>query len=258
VAPPTPGLDIIGDVHGCADELAELLIRLGYALPSRSTVASHPEGRRLIFVGDLVNRGPYSVRVLELLMTLSTSGVASSVLGNHDDQLRSYLSGRPVEPSLELDLTLRQLSTRPAAFQHSVHTFLDTLPGHLVLDGGNLVVAHAGLPAEFHGETSRDAWELAVYGPSTGRLDGYGFPERIRPTPTAWAKQYAGQALVVHGHQAIEAPRWIGRTVNIDTNCSRGGSLTAFRYPESQCVSVQARAAYWTIPRDENAGTGTT
>lgn len=240
--------DVIGDVHGCADELYDLLGRLGYAVPSRpgqSAVPPHPAGRRLILVGDLVNRGPHSVRALELVMALCASGVAASVLGNHDDQLRSYLSGRPVEPTPELSLTLRELATLPATFSDGVHSFLDTLPGHLVLDDGRLVVAHAGLPAEYHGRTCREAWEFAVYGPSTGRLDGYGFPERIKPTPLTWATTYNGAALVVHGHQAIEAPRWIGRTLNVDTNCSRGGALTAFRYPEGELISVPARATYW-------------
>jgi len=243
----TAGVDVIGDVHGCADELQELLARLGYAVPADASraVEPHHAGRRLIFVGDLVNRGPYSVRVLERVMALCASGVAASVLGNHDDQLRSYLSGRPVAPTLELDLTLRELATLPATFSDRVQSFLDTLPGHLVLDDARLVVAHAGLPAEYHGSTCREAWEFAVYGPSTGRLDGYGFPERIKPTPLTWATDYTGNALVVHGHQAIEAPRWIGRTLNIDTNCSRGGALTAFRYPERELISVQAVATHW-------------
>jgi protein phosphatase len=105
------------------------------------------------------------------------------------------------------------------------------------------------LPAEYHGSSSSEAWEYAVYGPNTGRRDGYGFPERIRPTPVDWAIDYRGPALVVHGHQAIEAPRWIQRTINIDTNCSRGGALTAFRYPEQQTVSVQAAATYWASRR---------
>jgi protein phosphatase len=241
-------LDVVGDVHGCADELAELLGRLGYAPPSAATDlagSAHPDGRRLVFVGDLVNRGPDSIRALRMIMRLCRSGVAMSVLGNHDDQLRAALSGRAVEPTLELEQTLASFAAQPASFRDEACAFLDDLPAHLVLDDGRLVVAHAGLPAEYHGSSSSDAWEFAVYGPSTGRRDGYGFPERIRPTPLDWAIDYSGPALVVHGHQAIEAPRWIRRTLNIDTNCSRGGALTAFRYPEQATLSVQAAATYW-------------
>jgi protein phosphatase len=241
-------LDVIGDVHGCADELTELLARLGYAVPAPTThvaATGHPDGRRLVFVGDLVNRGPEPVRALEMVMGLCSAGAAACVLGNHDDQLRAALSGRAVEPTPELEQTLEKLAAQPAAFRERVLRFLDGLPAHLVLDDGRLVVAHAGLPEEHHGSQSPQAWEFAVYGPCTGRLDAYGFPERIRPTPLDWARGYTGQALVVHGHQAIEAPRWIGRTLNIDTNCSRGGALTAFRYPARQTVSVPAAATYW-------------
>jgi protein phosphatase len=227
--------------------LDELLVRLGYAGPASATI--HPSGRRLIFVGDLVNRGPQSVRVLEMVMALTESGVAESVLGNHDDQLRAHLSGRPVEPTLELNATLRELAAKPAELKDRVQNFVDSLPPQLVLDEGRLVVAHAGLPEEYHGSRCPEASDFAVYGTSTGRRDGYGFPERVKPTPSTWAEQYSGQALVVHGHHAIEAPRWIGRTLNIDTNCSRGGALTAFRYPERECVSVTARATYWLVPR---------
>jgi protein phosphatase len=241
-------LDVIGDVHGCADELGELLERLGYTLPATTmdrATAGHPDGRRLVFVGDLVNRGPRPVRALEMVMALCAAGVAACVLGNHDDQLRAALSGRAVEPTPELEQTLATLAAQPAALRERVRRFLDGLPGHLVLDDGRLVVAHAGLPEAYHGSQSAEAWEFAVYGPCTGHRDAYGFPERIRPTPLDWARAYTGRALVVHGHQAIDAPRWIGRTVNIDTNCSRGGALTALRYPAQDVVSIQAAATYW-------------
>jgi calcineurin-like phosphoesterase family protein/diguanylate cyclase with GGDEF domain len=229
-------LDIVGDVHGCVDELRLLLARLGY--PQRQ--------RRLVFVGDLVNRGPDPAGALRLVMDLCVAGAADCVLGNHDDQVRWALHGRDVEPTPELQQTLAQLGREASDFSLRVRDFFDARPAHVKLDDGKLVVAHAGLPAALHGSTSSEAFEFAVYGPSTGHKDRYGFPERIKPTPTDWAELYAAEALVVHGHKAIDAPRWIGRTLNIDTNCSRGGALTAFRYPESEFVSIPARAAYWT------------
>jgi hypothetical protein len=239
-------LDIIGDVHGCADELERLLARLGY----RDTPAGHPAGRQLVFVGDLVNRGPDSARSLERVMGLCRAGLASCVLGNHDDQLRWFLHGRPVEPVPELEGTLRGLHARPPAFTRAVRDFLDERPAQLVLDDGRLVVSHAGLPEAYHGSASTEAWERAVYGPANGR-DGYGFPQRIKPTPTDWAERYSGSALVVHGHHAQPAPRWIGRTLNIDSNCSRGGALTAFRYPAGELVQEPAAAVYWAPPAAE-------
>jgi protein phosphatase len=133
----------------------------------------------------------------------------------------------------------------PPQFATEVRDFLDHLPAQLVLDRGALVVAHAGLPQDLHAQATDAAFERAVYGPTTGERDNFGFPIRVKPTPTDWAEAYRGAPLVVHGHKAIAAPQWIGRTLNIDTNCSRGGALTAFRYPEGQFLSVPARATYW-------------
>jgi len=235
-----PGIDVVGDVHGCADELADLLARLGYATPGDGATE-----RRLAFVGDLVDRGPDSARVLETVMLLCQAGVADCVLGNHDDGLRWALSGRAVEPVPEREATLLSIAARGPEFANRVRVFLAGLPAHLVLDDGRLVVAHAGLPEAFHGSDSLEARGFAIYGPSTGRRDAYGFPERVRPTPSTWAQMYRGQALIVYGHAARATPLWIGRTVNIDTDCSRGGNLTALRYPENTFVSVPARAVYW-------------
>lgn len=91
-----PGpFDIIGDVHGCRSELTELLIRLGY---TRSDAAwSHPEGRRAVFLGDLVDRGPDSPGVLGLVMDMVASGNALCVQGNHDNKLERKLAGRDVK-----------------------------------------------------------------------------------------------------------------------------------------------------------------
>src|SRR5215469_6716283 len=78
-----PPFDIIGDVHGCIDELCALLGRLGYTR-SDSGEYSHPLGRRTVFVGDLVDRGPSSVAVLDLVLAMHAAWRALLVLGNHD------------------------------------------------------------------------------------------------------------------------------------------------------------------------------
>src|SRR5262249_11442936 len=156
------------------------------------------------------------------------------------DQLRWTLRGRTVEPAPELVRTSEAVRREPPEFGPRVVDFFNNLPSQLVLDDGRLNVSHAGLPEILQGAGSAAACERAIYGPSTGALDSYGFPERISPTPTDWAEQYTGTALVVHGHKALPAPRWIGRTLNIDSNCSRGGALTAFRYPEQELVSIPA------------------
>ncbi|HEV2845339.1 MAG TPA: AAA family ATPase, partial [Thermoanaerobaculia bacterium] len=87
--------DIIGDIHGCADELEELLTTLGYA-PDESGVWLHPEGRRAIFLGDLVDRGPRVPDVLRIVMGMVRAGAALCGPGNHDDKLRKWLEGRKV------------------------------------------------------------------------------------------------------------------------------------------------------------------
>jgi protein phosphatase len=244
-------VDVIGDVHGCFDELVELLGRLFGLRRSRAddihelAAAIGASGRRVVFVGDLVNRGLRPAAVLRLVMGLCEAGVGAAVLGNHDDQLRWALHGRAVEQTPELVQTLRALALEPYAFAQDVARFYDGLPAQVVFDRGQVLVSHAGLPLELHGRTSTTAFERAVYGPTTGERDGYGFPVRLKPTPVDWAEAYDGEAVVVHGHKAIAAPRWIGRTLNIDSNCSRGGALTAWRYPERELVSVAARAVYW-------------
>jgi predicted kinase len=104
--------DIIGDVHGCHDELVGLLDKLGYSITAGSDGArhvTHPEGRRVVFVGDLVDRGPDSPGVVRLVMTMVRDGVALCVAGNHDQKLSRALRGRDVKVSHGLELSLQQL-----------------------------------------------------------------------------------------------------------------------------------------------------
>lgn len=97
--------DIIGDVHGCAEELQSLLNLLSYA-PDEAQVWRHPLGRRAVFVGDLVDRGPRVVDVLRLVMDMTTAGCALCVMGNHEFKLLRYLRGRKVNTSNGLSHTL--------------------------------------------------------------------------------------------------------------------------------------------------------
>ena len=124
--------DIIGDVHGCADELVRLLDRLGYD----TTVApiSHPDGRRVLFLGDLVDRGPASDRVLEIAMAMVEAGTALCILGNHENKLGRALAGRNVTVSHGLAETLEQLEARPPEFRDQVAAFIDGLVSHYILD----------------------------------------------------------------------------------------------------------------------------
>ncbi len=149
----TGPFDIIGDVHGCCDELEQLLQQLGY---ERNDGApwTHPGGRKAIFVGDLVDRRPRIVDTLRTVMSMSAAGTALSVPGNHDIKLKRRLEGRDVTVSHGLDRTLTELEEQTPEFRADVQKFLDGLVSHYVFDGGQLVVAHAGMKAEMQGRGS--------------------------------------------------------------------------------------------------------
>jgi protein phosphatase len=230
--------DIVGDVHGCGDELAELLAQLGYAV-GEDGVARHPAGRRLLFVGDLVDRGPRVVEVLRLVMATEAAGLARCVPGNHDDKLLRRLRGRAVHVTHGLERTLGQLAGEPPEFVARVADYIESLPSHLVLDGGRLVVAHAGMRGDLQGRESRRVRDFALFGETTGELDAHGLPVRLD-----WAASYHGAAFVVYGHTPVAEPRWRNNTVDIDTGCVFGGRLTALRWPERELVSAAARAQY--------------
>lgn len=228
--------DIVGDVHGCRDELVALLARLGYAT---EPPYGHPQGRRAVFLGDLVDRGPDSSGVLRLVMGMVESGCALCVPGNHDARLLRKLSGRDVRLTHGLAETLAQLDREPPEWRERVRAFLDGLVSHYVLDGGALVVAHAGLKADMQGRSSGRVREFALYGDTTGETDAYGLPVRLD-----WAGGYTGRAHVVYGHTPVVEAEWVSRTIDIDTGCVFGGRLSALRWPEREVVSVPAVRTY--------------
>ena len=221
--------DIIGDVHGCFDELVELLGILGYevaqvskpavspisksaglrtieslekigesaGLETRDTAdlevcattanvrVTHPQGRKLVFVGDLVDRGPKISQVLKLVMNAVASGAAFCVPGNHDVKLVRKLRGREVQITHGLAESLAQLANEPEDFRKRVAEFIDDLVSHYVLDDGKLVVAHAGMKETMQGRGSGAVREFALFGETTGETDEFGLPVRYN-----WAEEY--------------------------------------------------------------------
>jgi protein phosphatase len=243
--------DVIGDVHGCCDELEELLGRLGYVKScldyddaqwgNRAFV--HPEGRKAVFLGDLVDRGPRILDVVKLVRNMVYLGSALCIPGNHDMKLLKALRGKNVQITHGLADTLAELDSLSGVagglLRNELAGFLDGLVSHYVLDHGKLVVAHAGMKEEMQGRGSARVRDFALYGETTGETDKFGLPVRYD-----WAREYRGQAMVVYGHTPVPEPEWLNRTVNIDTGCVFGGRLTALRYPEKEFVSVPAVRTY--------------
>ncbi|NLX65424.1 MAG: polynucleotide kinase-phosphatase [Bacteroidales bacterium] len=238
--------DIIGDMHGCFDELQELLIKLGYVIyrvaPDNVNFGFEviaPEKRKAVFVGDLVDRGPDSPTVLRLVMSMVNAGVAYCVPGNHDMKLQKWLKGKQVQLTHGLDVTVSQFESESAAFKKSVEQFLYSLISHYLFDKGRLVVAHAVLKEEMHGRGSGAVRSFCLYGETTGETDEFGLPIRYD-----WAREYRGNAKVVYGHTPVPEAEWLNNTIDIDTGCVFGGKLTALRYPEEELVSVKAKMTY--------------
>lgn len=233
----TGPFDIIGDVHGCAAELEALLAKLGY------DDGRHPEGRTAVFVGDLVDRGPDSPGVLRRVMGMVEAGTALCVPGNHENKLGRHLKGRRVQLTHGLAETVEQFAAedeRDPAFRARVAAFIEGLVSHYVLDGGRLVVCHAGLPEKYHGRTSGRVRSHALYGDTTGETDEFGLPVRY-----PWAEDYRGKAAVVYGHTPVPAASWVNNTLCLDTGAVFGGRLTALRWPEREIVDVPAERVWY-------------
>ncbi|GAA1415520.1 polynucleotide kinase-phosphatase [Glutamicibacter uratoxydans] len=239
----TGPFDVIGDVHGCLDELVMLLEKLGYRFEydaeKNPANAVHPQGRRAVFVGDLVDRGPDSVGVLRLVMGMVRSGAALAVSGNHEDKLVRALRGRNVNLTHGLDQTMDQIQQAGAQLKRDITDFCASLISHLVLDEGKLVIAHAGLIEKYQGRASKRVRAFALYGQVTGEVDEFGLPVRY-----PWAKDYRGSAAVLFGHTPMTEVAWINNTACLDTGCVFGGQLSAMRYPEREVVAVDALQQY--------------
>ena len=244
-------LDIIGDLHGCCDELEALLAKLGYEPVRRagndpvwgSKSYAHPEGRKVVFLGDLVDRGPRILDTLRLVHNMVAEGVAFCVPGNHDMKFLRQIRGRDVQVKHGLAQSVAEFEALPEdirqQFAKAAAEFIDGLVSHYVFDGGKLVVAHAGMKAEMQGRGSGKVREFALYGETTDETDEFGLPIRYN-----WAAEYRGRATVVYGHTPVPEPEWLNRTTNIDTGCVFGGKLTALRWPEREFVFVPAARTY--------------
>ncbi len=183
--------DIIGDVHGCCDELEQLLEKLGYlqvVIDGNKhwghVSYQHPAGSRAVFVGDLVDRGPRVLDVVRIVRNMVVANSALCVPGNHDAKLVRKLRGKQVKITHGLADTLAEIEALPVSWQEpfckELAEFLDGLVSHYVLDDGKLVVAHAGMKEEYQGRGSGAVRAFALYGETTGETDEFGLPVRLQ------------------------------------------------------------------------------
>ena len=227
--------DIIGDVHGCYEELVALTRKLGYEWSSG--VPLHPDGRKLVFPGDLTDRGEASLAVIQVVAELVKQGAAHYCPGNHCDKLYRYMLGRNVQVKHGLETTIAEFEAlseeERTTVEETFMTLYEEAPLYLSLDDGKLIAAHAGIRERYIGRDDKNVKRFVLYGDITGEKHANGLPVR-----KDWALEYSGKSLVVYGHTPVRDVRWVGETVNIDTGCVFGGKLSALRYPERETVSV--------------------
>ncbi|MDE4542511.1 bis(5'-nucleosyl)-tetraphosphatase PrpE [Thermoanaerobacterium sp. R66] len=233
--------DVIGDVHGCYKELTELIDLLGYTL--KDGVYFHKDDRKLVFLGDITDRGPNSVDVIELVYRNVKAKKALYTPGNHCNKLYRYLLGHNVKIIHGLETTVAELNNLREKQKRIVVSHFKELyemaPMYLVLDDGKLVVAHAGIKEKYIGFYGKYVRQFVLYGDITGEKNPDGTPVRLD-----WAKDYKGKPIVVYGHTPVKEPRFLNNTVNIDTGCVFGGKLSALRYPEMKVYSVKSSMPY--------------
>ncbi|WP_339312488.1 polynucleotide kinase-phosphatase [Paenibacillus sp. FSL k6-2145] len=243
------GIDIIGDIHGCYDEMMELIVRLGYVDKDGSGLYRHPEGRKLVSVGDVTSRGPESLQCLLFWQRHCTAELAYMIDSNHGWKIARYLDGRDVTLShgderVEMELLqFEQEHGQETAkrVRAELRTFLLDAPSHLVFSRNGVrqvVVAHAGIRDHFIGKQSKRIQDYCRYG------DVEGTDEQGRPVRKDWYVDHNSGECIVWGHDPRPYPTIVNDTVNIDQGVVFGGMLTAWRMPEREAVSVPAKQDY--------------
>ncbi|MDC3425443.1 bis(5'-nucleosyl)-tetraphosphatase PrpE [Aquibacillus sp. 3ASR75-11] len=235
-------IDIIGDIHGCSEELHALFLKLGYDLVGDIPV--HPDGRVPIFIGDLTDRGPDSIGVIRLVYRMVIEKKAARyVPGNHCNKLYRYFQGNPVKEQHGLETTVaefKQLTSKDQKqIQHMFIKLYETSPLYLEISEVDAIIAHAGIREDMIGNKSKKVQTFVLYGDITGE-----FHEDGRPVRRDWAKSYTGNRWIVYGHTPVCEPRKVNKTMNIDTGCVFGNALTCFQLPEEKTISVPSNQPF--------------
>lgn len=234
--------DVIGDIHGCFDELQELLGKLGYNQKNNKLI--HTERRIPVFLGDLTDRGPSSIKVIDFVYDLVVNQKAAKyVPGNHCNKLYRFFLGNNVQLKHGIETTVAEYAQLPKTKQSRIRnqfmSLYEQAPLYLELPDVQAIVAHAGIKESFIGRYDKEVKTFVLYGDITGQTDETG-----RPIRKDWAKQYSGSRWIVYGHTPVFEPRKINKTINIDTGCVFGNQLTAFRLPEEVTLSVPSKQLF--------------
>jgi serine/threonine protein phosphatase 1 len=206
---------VIGDIHGCYDELAELVNKL--------TLSSDD---RVVAVGDLTVKGPKSRSVLDLF---STDSRFSSVVGNHDRALVQHWQDGGTSLTSAQEKTFKELQTSDNRYLR----YLASLP--FLIELGLHVVIHAGLRpgVPLNEQAPDDLVELRTLGPDRTSREG-----------TPWYDGYKGPALALFGHWPASKPRMSEHAIGLDTGCVYGGQLTSYIIETREFVSVPSAQPY--------------
>lgn len=242
------GIDVIGDVHGCYSELIELLIKLGYKENSEGFFV-HPEGRRFVSVGDVMSRGPESIKTLTFFYRHVRKELALMVDSNHGWKIARWLDGRQVvlshgDEKVEEEFNAYEQEAGTEKLQElkrQLKEFLLDAPSHYVFTKNGvpvLAVTHAGIKDEFIGKQSEAISDFCRYG------DSGGYSENGRPVRKDWTIGHQKSLLIVWGHDPKPKPLLVNHTINIDQGVVFGGQLTAYRYPEREFAAVEAKEDY--------------
>lgn len=250
-----PGFDIVGDIHGCNEELEDLLYNLGYRIgevPGGDGYSYvHPEGRKLVFLGDITDRGPDSVETLRIV-TLALEGGHICVMGNHDNKLMRALRGNKVKMGHGLAATFLQIQTECSESEKlTFYQMLSGLPYQVKLKvpgRRDVIACHAGIPKRLIGKDNSEARNHAIYGEVEGPVVEGLYPTRGSTYVWDWPNRDGGSPVLVHGHTRVKPEEIVVRekhlVFDLDTGCAFGGALTAMRWPEGTFYSVPAARVY--------------
>lgn len=242
------GIDLIGDIHGCYDELIILLEKLGYE-ENDAALYLHPKGRKFMSVGDVMSRGPESLKTMLFFQRHIAQGLAYMTDSNHGWKIARWLDGRSVTLNYGDEKVEQEFKEYEKAYglektvdtKEMLKNFLLQAPSHYVLMKNGVptaVCAHAGIKDEFIGKQSPDVQDFCRYGDSSG------LNEKGKPIREDWFVHHKGSMVIIWGHDPKPQPLVINNTINIDQGVVFGGQLTAFRYPEKEFISVQAANDY--------------